>query len=69
MAGLPTEQHDIQISNQDALRRPMPTTFRLLSILAAIAGLAYGLLYYLANGLAPAPAEAVIIVPPEKFAK
>jgi hypothetical protein len=47
----------------------MPTTFRLLSILAAVAGLAYGALYFIANGLAPTPTDAVIVVPPEKFAK
>ncbi|MGL5116739.1 MAG: hypothetical protein ACRC7G_08835 [Beijerinckiaceae bacterium] len=69
MTGVLTEQRDIVFANQEASSSPMPTTFRLLAVLAAIAGTVYGALYFLANGLSPAPAEAVIIVPPEKFAR
>lgn len=44
----------------------MPTTFRLLAIIATVAMSIYATLYALANWLGPTPQETIIIVPPEK---
>ena len=47
----------------------MPTTFRLLFVLGALAAAGYGVLYMLANVLEPKPQETTVIVPPSRYAK
>ena len=45
----------------------MPTTFRFLSIVAVLGGLAYGAMYALATFVEPRQGEMTIRVPPEKL--
>jgi hypothetical protein len=47
----------------------MPTTFRLLFVIGALAGAAYGALYLLANVLEPKPQDITVTVPPARYAK
>jgi hypothetical protein len=47
----------------------MPTTFRLLMALGAIAAAGYAALYLLANVLEPGPREITITVPPSRYAQ
>lgn len=45
----------------------MPTLFRLLTILAIIAGLIYGAMYALANYVEPRKGEMMVRVPAERL--
>lgn len=47
----------------------MPTLMRLLSILAVIAGLGWGALYWVATSVEPVERDMSFRVPPEKFLK
>jgi hypothetical protein len=47
----------------------MPTTFRLLFSLGAIAAAGYGILYLMANVLEPQPQDVTVTVPPARYAK
>jgi hypothetical protein len=47
----------------------MPTTFRFLFIVSALAGVIYGVLFLLANVLEPQPQEITVTVPPSRYAK
>lgn len=46
----------------------MPTLLRATLLCAAFAGLAYGVLWLLANVLEPAPREIILSIPPSRFA-
>jgi hypothetical protein len=47
----------------------MPTTFRFLMAVGALAALGYGVVFMLANVLEPAPREITVTVPPSRYAK
>lgn len=47
----------------------MPTLFRLLTVLAILGGIAYGVVWLLANTLEPAPRSITITVPQERIGK
>ena len=47
----------------------MPSLFRFLTVVAIIAGLAYGAIYALANFVNPKPREMTVTIPPDKFLK
>lgn len=47
----------------------MPTLFRLLTILAVIAGVVYGTMFALANFVTPNVAEISVRVPSERLAR
>ena len=47
----------------------MPSLFRFLSVVAVIAGIAYGAIYALANFVKPSPREMTVTIPPDKFLK
>jgi hypothetical protein len=47
----------------------MPTLFRLLTVLAILGGIAYGVVWLLANYLEPAPRSITITVPQERIGK
>jgi len=47
----------------------MPTLFRLLTVLAIIGGIAYGVIWALANYLEPAPRSITITVPQDRIGK
>ena len=47
----------------------MPSLFRLLTVLAVIAGIVYGAIYALANFVSPKPREITVTIPPDKFLK
>jgi hypothetical protein len=47
----------------------MPTTFRLLFAIGAIAAAGYGVIYLLANVLEPQPQDVTVTVPPARYAK
>lgn len=48
---------------------PMPSLFRFLTVVAVIAGVAYGVLFALANFVNPKPREMTVTIPPDKFLK
>ena len=50
-------------------RRTMPSLFRLLTVIAVLAGLIYGTLYSLAHFVKPKPREITVSIPPDKFFK
>jgi xanthosine utilization system XapX-like protein len=45
----------------------MPSLFRFLTVVAIIAGVAYGAIYALANFVKPTPREMTVTIPPDKF--
>lgn len=47
----------------------MPTLFRLIVVLAVLAGLGYGALWLLANKIEPQSREISFTVPPERIGK
>jgi hypothetical protein len=47
----------------------MPSLFRFLTVVAVIAGVAYGAIFALANFVNPKPREMTVNVPPDKFLK
>jgi hypothetical protein len=47
----------------------MPSLFRLLTIIAIIAGTVYGALYALAHFVQPRTREISVTIPPDKFFK
>ena len=47
----------------------MPSLLRLLIAVLVIGGVAYGIVYALANFVTPTPREIVVTVPPDKFLK
>jgi hypothetical protein len=47
----------------------MPSLFRFLTVVAIIAGVAYGAIYALANFVNPRPREMTVTIPPDKFLK
>ena len=47
----------------------MPSLFRLLTVVAVIAGVVYGGIFALANFVTPKPREMTITVPPDRFLK
>ena len=50
-------------------RKPMPSLFRFLSVIAIIGGLIYGAVYALANFVKPTPREMTINISQDKFQK
>ena len=59
------------LSSARRFERPvrMPTLFRLLTILAIMGGIAYGVAWLLANYLEPAPRSITITVPQDRIGK
>jgi hypothetical protein len=47
----------------------MPSLFRFLTVLAAIAGIVYGAMFALANFVTPKPREMSVTIPQDKFLK
>jgi hypothetical protein len=47
----------------------MPTTFRFLVVVSALAAAAYGGLFVLANVLEPKQQDVTVTVPPARYAK
>jgi len=47
----------------------MPSLFRFLTIVALIGGIAYGVVFALANFVNPSPREMTITIQPDKFLK
>jgi hypothetical protein len=47
----------------------MPSLFRFLLVLCALAGAAYGGMYALAHWYDPKPREITVSIPPDKFTK
>jgi xanthosine utilization system XapX-like protein len=47
----------------------MPSLFRFLTVVAIIAGIAYGAIYALANFVDPKPREMTVTIPPDRFLK
>lgn len=47
----------------------MPTTFRFLMVIAALAATGYAVLFVLANVLEPRPQDITVTVPPARYAK
>ena len=47
----------------------MPSLFRLLTVLAVIAGIVYGAVFALANFVTPKPREMTVTIPPDRFLK
>jgi hypothetical protein len=47
----------------------MPSLFRFLTVVAVLAGLAYGGVFALATWFDPKPREITVTIPPDKFAK
>jgi hypothetical protein len=47
----------------------MPSLFRFLTVVAIIAGIAYGAIFALANFVNPKPREMTVPIPPDKFQK
>jgi hypothetical protein len=45
----------------------MPSLFRFLTVVAVIVGIAYGVIYALANFVTPKPREMTVTIPPDKF--
>ena len=47
----------------------MPSLFRFLTVVAMIAGVIYGVIFALANFVAPNPREMTVTIPADKFLK
>jgi len=47
----------------------MPSLFRLLTVVAVIAGVIYGVIFALANFVNPKPREMTVTIPADKFLK
>jgi hypothetical protein len=47
----------------------MPSLFRFLTVLAVIGGVAYGVIFALANFVNPKPREITVTIPADKFLK
>ena len=47
----------------------MPSLFRFLTIVALIGGIAYGVVFALANFVNPTPREMTVTIQPDKFLK
>ena len=47
----------------------MPSLFHLLTVVAVIGGIVYGVIFVLANFVNPKPREMTINIPPDKFLK
>jgi hypothetical protein len=47
----------------------MPSLFRFLTAVAVIVGIAYGVVFSLANFVTPKPREMTVTIPPDKFLK
>ena len=47
----------------------MPSLFRFLTVVAIIAGVAYGTIFALANFVNPKPREMTVSIPPDRFLK
>ena len=47
----------------------MPSLFRFLTVLAIIGGIAYGVIFALANFVNPKPREMTISIPADRFLK
>jgi hypothetical protein len=47
----------------------MPSLFRFLTVVGIIAGIAYGVVFALANFVNPKPREMIVTIPPDKFLK
>jgi hypothetical protein len=47
----------------------MPSLFRFLTVVAVIAGMAYGAIFALANFVNPRPREMTVTIPADKFLK
>ena len=47
----------------------MPSLFRFLTVLAAIAGIVYGAMFALANFVTPKPREMSVTIPQDRFLK
>ena len=47
----------------------MPSLFRFLTVVAVIAGVAYGVVFALANFVTPKPREMTLTIQPDKFLK
>jgi hypothetical protein len=48
---------------------PMPSLFRFLTVVAVIVGVAYGVVFALANFVTPKPREMTLTIQPDKFLK
>jgi hypothetical protein len=47
----------------------MPSLFRFLTVIGAVAGVIYGSMFMLATWFDPKPREITVSIPPDKFAK
>jgi hypothetical protein len=47
----------------------MPSLFRFLAVVAVIVGVAYGVIYALANFVKPSTREMTVTIPQDKFLK
>jgi hypothetical protein len=47
----------------------MPSLFRFLIVVAVIAGVAYGVIFALANFVTPKPREMTVTIPSDRFLK
>ncbi|MET0967949.1 MAG: histidine kinase [Tardiphaga sp.] len=47
----------------------MPSLFRFLTVVAVIVGVAYGVVFALANLVTPKPREMTLTIQPDKFLK
>jgi xanthosine utilization system XapX-like protein len=47
----------------------MPSLFRFLTVVALIGGIAYGVVFALANLVNPRPREMTVTIPADKFLK
>jgi hypothetical protein len=47
----------------------MPSLFRLLTVIAIIFAIGYGVIYALATFVSPKPREISVTVPPDKFVR
>lgn len=47
----------------------MPSLFRFLTVVAVIVGVAYGVVFALANFVTPKPREMTLTIQPDKFLK
>jgi hypothetical protein len=47
----------------------MPSLFRFLTVVAVLGGIAYGVIFVLANFVNPKPREMTVTIPADKFLK
>lgn len=62
-------EHGRPASVIEDLPRSMPTLFRFLLVVAAIIGIGYGAILFLAYGVNPSPREISVTVPQDRFYK